>query len=125
MSTEQIIQGWEDGIEPYNLEESREKNPTDYVPNKCAAQNVFYFVRIKGEYGSFASVGYSKYHRRLSLYNAGYIPRHEVYGVLQCMEHIAELRSHYWGGRYPYRDAHFEIVKEVRTQEIVRSIPKA
>lgn len=83
--------------------------------------NTRYFIRIKGQSGSFCETGYSLFYTRLSMADSGGIEG-EVYGPDQARAHIAELREFVYEGKKHYAASVFEIVKEVTTSEVIETL---
>jgi hypothetical protein len=87
-------------------------------------KHTFYFVRIQGQRSSFAPEGYSQYNKRLTLSLNGELKRSHVYGPAQARAHVKELRARVYEGRKPYADQVFEIVKEVRTEQVIAKLKR-
>lgn len=83
-------------------------------------KHIRYFIRLKGEHSSFCADRYSKYFDRLTAYGKGKL-RGLVYGRKQARDHIAELRRVNHNGEFFYKDATFEIVREVTTTTVVET----
>lgn len=86
-----------------------------------------WFIRRQDELGcEYSATGYSKFYQRLTKASNGGLRSTQVYGPKQCREHIAELRKHFYDGKYIYADSAFEIVREVTVETIIAtSKPKS
>jgi hypothetical protein len=83
--------------------------------------SVYYSIRIKGQYSSFAQSGYSKFYKRLAIRDGlhGKARKIRPYGLKQALEHISELRKFRYKGKMIHALASFEVVKTTTIEEIV------